>query len=610
PLSGWDDRICCLLGLATLVLGGMRWVVFEQSLGGVLAVLWVMVSAWAGGMTMAIPVGSAMGLTLALGGAAPEWMIVLSVCGLIASLLRNQRRVWIGIACVLGNALTIYCLNGSTQVVLPFATLVVGWLFFCLIPEEGMTWLRAALQVVDGDQTGIPAMGQQAMAHWVTDCARALQRMSNALPSQTPEALRPIQLTEQVANRLCDGCVRQTDCWDTHYAETLSMLSDMLEETLQSETSIREIAQRARTQGCQRADLLPPLLESTNRARQRRAKHAVRQAQARKLAIAQMHGQAGMLQTLAGTLGETVGCDAQEQTEIRRALWHTPWRDCTWLACRVDDMLQVSVQGAAQAPEQIEKLRILLSRALQSTLEYHLPEDEEDMDNLLFLERTALTVQVGIACEPVFGETQPGDSYLARKMANGLQFLAISDGMGNGLQAQRQSKTAISLLYNCLVAGYGRRDALETVNGLMLACQGEETYATMDLCLLDLETGEAVFDKLGACASYLLRQGKCRKLGGETLPVGILEAVSPRSFRIRMREEDLLLLCSDGIMEAFGLDDAIVIHALAGLNAEDPQGFAEAFMRRAMHAAGDKARDDMTVLVARVVPNAEVKAAQ
>jgi stage II sporulation protein E len=116
---------------------------------------------------------------------------------------------------------------------------------------------------------------------------------------------------------------------------------------------------------------------------------------------------------------------------------------------------------------------------------------------------------------------------------------------------------------------------------------------------LDLTTGDAAFEKMGACASFLIRQDKCRKLSGGTLPMGILEDVSPKSFRMRLIPGDLLVMVSDGVVDSFEQEDAMLA-VMAGL-AQEPPAFANELLYAALRLVGEEAPDDMTVLAARVV---------
>ena len=69
------------------------------------------------------------------------------------------------------------------------------------------------------------------------------------------------------------------------------------------------------------------------------------------------------------------------------------------------------------------------------------------------------------------------------------------------------------------ISPWPRRE-LRLVNGMLEACRGGETFATMDLCVAELDSGEVNFEKLSACPSYLLRGGRCRRIGGERAAAG------------------------------------------------------------------------------------------
>ena len=176
--------------------------------------------------------------------------------------------------------------------------------------------------------------------------------------------------------------------------------------------------------------------------------------------------------------------------------------------------------------------------------------------------------------------------------------LALSDGMGSGVSARQESHAALTLMVESLRAGYTRAQALDVVNALMLMCTGREMYATMDLFVCDLHTGETAFEKLGACASYVVRDGEVRSIGADTLPVGVLPEVEARSLRMTLQEGDVVVMLTDGVADAYpGGEDALreTIGKLAWLH---PQAVGEKLIAQAL--AGGEARDDMAVLCARI----------
>ena len=176
--------------------------------------------------------------------------------------------------------------------------------------------------------------------------------------------------------------------------------------------------------------------------------------------------------------------------------------------------------------------------------------------------------------------------------------LALSDGMGSGVSARQESHAALSLLAESLRAGYTRAQALDVVNALMLMCTGREMYATMDLCVCDLHTGETAFEKLGACVSYVVREGEVRAIGADTLPVGVLPDVESHSLRMTLQPGDVVVMMTDGVADAFPGGGEALRMAIEKLCWLHPQAVGERLIAQAVGEGN--ARDDMTVLCARV----------
>ena len=170
--------------------------------------------------------------------------------------------------------------------------------------------------------------------------------------------------------------------------------------------------------------------------------------------------------------------------------------------------------------------------------------------------------------------------------------------MGNGVSARQESYAALALMVESLRAGYTRAQALDVVNALMLMCTGREMYATMDLCMIDLHTGETAFEKLGACPSYVVRDGEVRTIGADTLPVGVLPEVESHSLRMTLRPGDVVILLTDGIAEAFPGGDEGLRSAIEKLYWLHPQAVGDKLIAQALSTGA--AKDDMAVLCVRV----------
>lgn len=215
------------------------------------------------------------------------------------------------------------------------------------------------------------------------------------------------------------------------------------------------------------------------------------------------------------------------------------------------------------------------------------------------LEQTPpLFLEIGAAVRSRSGEEVAGDSYVSRALPGGRHVLALSDGMGSGVNARQESHAALELMVESLRAGYTRAQALDVVNCLMLMCTGREMYATMDLCVCDMHSGETAFEKLGACASYVVRDGEVRSIGADTLPVGVLPDVEARSLRMTLQPGDVVVMMTDGVRDAYPGGEDAMREAIAKLCWLHPQAVGEKLIAQAI--AEGEAKDDMAVLCARV----------
>ena len=184
--------------------------------------------------------------------------------------------------------------------------------------------------------------------------------------------------------------------------------------------------------------------------------------------------------------------------------------------------------------------------------------------------------------------------------------MMLLDGMGHGEEAHRQSEKTLELLTLLLEAGYTRRQAITAVNGIMLSTQEDERFSTVDLADVDLWTGNVYSEKLGACASWVVRGSHMKKVEGASLPLGILEEAAATSTQYRLHSGDILVMVSDGVADAFETDEQFT-QALTESLYIQPQRMADALLRNALLAGGGAPRDDMSVMVLLLLDRQQAK---
>jgi len=146
-------------------------------------------------------------------------------------------------------------------------------------------------------------------------------------------------------------------------------------------------------------------------------------------------------------------------------------------------------------------------------------------------------------------EGENGDRCLRFAGTMGRYYVLLCDGMGTGLGAVQEGRTAGTILRRLLSAGYPAEHALRSLNSLC-ALRDRAGAVTVDLAEVQLDTGKVTLYKWGAAPSYLVGQSGAEKIGTAGPPPGLsVTDYQERVERLSLRRGQTLLLVSDGVGE-------------------------------------------------------------
>ena len=196
-----------------------------------------------------------------------------------------------------------------------------------------------------------------------------------------------------------------------------------------------------------------------------------------------------------------------------------------------------------------------------------------------------------------------GDSTIQAKLHDGKYMMAISDGMGSGAEAKKSSSTVIRMLDRLLTSGFDKDLSIGLINSAINLSSTKETYATIDISILDLSKGNIEFIKNGACPTYIRTKKKVEIIKAVSLPAGILDKIDLVVYDKDLTGEDIIVMCSDGVIESnteYTNKELWVKELLEKIETKDAQKIADLLVAEAIDNGLGLARDDMTVLVAKI----------
>ena len=197
-----------------------------------------------------------------------------------------------------------------------------------------------------------------------------------------------------------------------------------------------------------------------------------------------------------------------------------------------------------------------------------------------------------------------GDAAVSCRLPDGSLAFILSDGMGKGMKAAAESQAVISKLRKLLKEGVSVARAIKEVNISMIEQSGREySFATLDLTIIDQKTGRAKFYKMGAALSFMLRNGKIRRIDQPPLPVGIIPSLKLTHVTAKLRPGDVLVMVSDGITEADRNDLSagwLEEYLIKNAHSMGPRVLAGRIVSEAKTRYRSRELDDLTAVVVKI----------
>ena len=131
--------------------------------------------------------------------------------------------------------------------------------------------------------------------------------------------------------------------------------------------------------------------------------------------------------------------------------------------------------------------------------------------------------------------------------SKGFCYLCLSDGMGSGKRAAVDSVMTCGLFMKLLRASVGLDAAIKLVNSSLIVKSAEESFATIDLCRVDLYTGVVELLKAGAAETFVRKGKSVASFECTSLPIGMLGGAEVQRSRVKLSEGDVIIMMSDGV---------------------------------------------------------------
>ena len=221
---------------------------------------------------------------------------------------------------------------------------------------------------------------------------------------------------------------------------------------------------------------------------------------------------------------------------------------------------------------------------------------------LTFEEDTSFHTLQGVARLTKDHAQVSGDSFSFLELEGGECVMALSDGMGSGINACKESEMVIELIEKFLESGFQKETAIRMMNSAMVI-QGEDgIFSTVDLASIDLYSGMCDFYKIGAAATFIKHADEVECISSASLPAGIFQQIEIEKTSRQLKDGEFVVLLTDGVLDYLRvpMPEDTMQEILDTIETTNPGQMAKQILERILLFTAGKVPDDMTVLVSGI----------
>ena len=601
--------------------------IYGFNITNVFSILIVMILGWKNGVLVGTTSGVTIGVTLGvISNNEPIMIAAYAISGMVAGILNRFGKIGVVVGFTLGNIILAYVSNGYTVELIHFKEILVASIGLLLVPKN----LQINLEEFIGNSKFLPSSGGRAL-NKSKEVAESLNNVSKAI-----DKIAVTYRNEEVSENDIDN--EQDENKKIFISELLNNLESYKDNMLYDDIAdvdgkiIDEIFKfLIDKQEITRKDLLEIFADNNSyiigfddkdisKKLEENIMQIVRTInlsykvaksdfiwkkkieQNKKNVHKQLEGVSKAIESMAKGLEKDIENEdnfIKEKQEI-----------ITLLEQKEIEIQDIVIKKESRylveiyLKENIETAKIdVIAKILTKILGEKIVQNQETSigKKLDFLSDDKYVMAIGMANKTKTKSEVSGDNTLTIRLKDGKYLVAISDGMGSGKEANKSSNEALNLLENLLLSGFDKNISLDLINNALIN-QNKESFASLDIAIVDLYQANVEFIKSGACPTYIKQGKKVQMVKSNSLPTGIVEESKIQTFDKDIKQGEIIVLCSDGILDSnveYKNKELWVKYLLEDIETTNTRKIANLILEEAVDNNYGVAKDDMSVIVCK-----------
>ena len=601
--------------------------IYGFNITNVFSILIVMILGWKNGILVGTTSGVTIGVTLGvISNNEPIMIAAYAISGMVAGILNRFGKIGVVVGFTLGNIILAYVSNGYTVELIHFKEILVASIGLLLVPKN----LQINLEEFIGNSKFLPSSGGRAL-NKSKEVAESLNNVSKAI-----DKIAVTYRNEEVSEKDIDN--EQDENKKIFISELLNNLESYKDNMLYDDIADvdgkivdeifkflidkQEITRKDLLQifadnnsyiiGFDDKDISKKLEENIMQiVRTINLSYKVAKSdfiwkkkieQNKQNVHKQLEGVSKAIENMAKNLEKDIENEdnfIKEKQEI-----------ITLLEQKEIEIQDIVIKKEGRylveiyLKENIETAKIdVIAKILTKILGEKIVQNQETSigKKLDFLSDDKYVMAMGMANKTKTKSEISGDNTLTIRLKDGKYLVAISDGMGSGKEANKSSNEALNLLENLLLSGFDKNISLDLINNALIN-QNKESFASLDIAIVDLYQANVEFIKSGACPTYIKQGKKVQMIKSNSLPTGIIEESKIQIFDKDIKQGEIMVFCSDGILDSnveYKNKELWVKYLLEDIETTNTRKIANLILEEAVDNNYGVAKDDMSVIVCK-----------
>ena len=596
-----------LVVLCSGVVMSLQTLPYFRSIAHTLSLVIIFIAGLTGGFPLSCATGITLGVVNSVADSTPAVVVAIyGVSALCSGLLQKKGRWGVIIGFFVTNSFAVAYFSGISGSILTFSCMVAAGILLFLIPDRYLSVFGEVIKAPGYQEDSVMRI-REIMQDKLTEVSDSFSELSiifnEAVESRVDSEIRnPGYLFDKTAEQICRGCSLMNFCWQKEYNETRHALLTLYNRMEMRGRGVLEDVPESFKRECIHLEEFLETLNKNYDVHKVNLLWAGRVAESRGLVAEQFKNVSSVLEHLKKELV----CEPTESLRLERKIAASLDRhgiEASQVRVSNGDGLEVSLvmEDCEGDRKCAGKVAAIISHAVGVPMLKIPSPCERKNCRLKFQAKPRFVMETGFAQVAGGNGRQNGDHLMNSLSADGRYILALSDGMGSGDNAEAQSSMTIHLIRRLLASGFDKETALRIINSMLLVSTEQESFATADLCLVNLYSGALEFIKIGAVNSYVKQGNTVEKIGCSSLPAGIVSELEPDRDLRYARMGDFIIMVTDGITDVLDCGmTGTLFRLIENYHGDSPQRLADEIMKKAVETSGGVPKDDMTVLVAKL----------